>query len=129
MRDYVLKPFRLSVLIPRIRALMRTRAFGGEAPLKIGPYMMSQGTLINVLTCKTLKLTEKEVEILKFFKQAEGQTITKDELLLGVWGYSAAMNTHTLETHIYRLRQKIETDPKAASIILTAPGGYRLVTT
>ena len=74
-----------------------------------------------------MRLTEKETAILKYLYRAGEKAVTRDILLNEVWGYNAGVTTHTLETHIYRLRQKIERDPAAASILVTESGGYRLV--
>ena len=74
-----------------------------------------------------VRLTEKETSILKYLYRAGNKVVTRDILLNEVWGYNAGVTTHTLETHIYRLRQKIETEPSDAKILITEPGGYRLV--
>ena len=75
---------------------------------------------------KKLRLTEKETNILKYLYRAGGKTISREELLSEVWGYNAGVTTHTLETHVYRLRQKIEPDPANARLLITDAGGYRL---
>ena len=82
--------------------------------------------LTDVDTEEKTRLTEKETAILKFLKRAEGKTISREKLLNEVWGYNSNVTTHTLETHIYRLRQKIERDPSKAAIILTESGGYSM---
>ena len=74
---------------------------------------------------KRVRLTEKETNILKYLQRAGG-TVSREVLLHEVWGYNPAVSTHTLETHIYRLRQKIEKDPSHAQLLLTESGGYRL---
>ena len=76
---------------------------------------------------KKIRLTEKETSILKYLYRAGEKAIGRDQLLGEVWGYNAGVTTHTLETHVYRLRQKIERDPSQAEILVTEPGGYRLV--
>ena len=73
-----------------------------------------------------VRLTEKETSILKYLYRSGDKAIGRDELLNEVWGYNAGVTTHTLETHVYRLRQKIEDDPSNARILVTEPGGYRL---
>ena len=75
-----------------------------------------------------LRLTEKETAILQYLNRAKGEVVSRDDLLRDVWGYNANVTTHTLETHIYRLRQKIESDPANAKLLLTDAGGYRLAT-
>ena len=72
-------------------------------------------------------LTEKEIAILKYLYYAGDKVVSREQLLVEVWGYNAEVTTHTLETHIYRLRKKIESDPSSASILVTESGGYRLI--
>ena len=74
-----------------------------------------------------MRLTEKETAILKYLYRTGDKVVSRDVLLNEVWGYNAGVTTHTLETHIYRLRQKIEPDPSNAKLLVTEPGGYRLV--
>jgi DNA-binding response OmpR family regulator len=76
---------------------------------------------------KKIRLTEKETAIIKFLYRSGEQSVSRETLLHDVWGYNAGVSTHTLETHIYRLRQKIERDPAQAEIIVTEGGGYKLV--
>jgi DNA-binding response OmpR family regulator len=125
--DYVTKPFRLSVLLARLRAHLRQREFADDAILTIGPYTFrpSAKLMTDASGKKKVRLTEKEAAILKFLYRAD-RVIGRDTLLGEVWGYNASVTTHTLETHVYRLRQKIERDPSHAEILVTEPGGYRL---
>jgi DNA-binding response OmpR family regulator len=127
--DYVIKPFRLSVLLARLRAHLRQSEHRDDAIFTIGPYSFRPGAklLTEPVTRKKVRLTEKETAILKYLYRAGDRVIDRDTLLGEVWGYNAGVTTHTLETHVYRLRQKIERDPAAAEILVTAPGGYRLV--
>jgi DNA-binding response OmpR family regulator len=127
--DYVAKPFRLNVLLARIRAHLRQRVMSEDAVFTIGPYTFRPGAklLVDEQTRKKVRLTEKETAILKYLYRAGDRTIGRDTLLNEVWGYNAGVTTHTLETHVYRLRQKIERDPQNAQILVTASGGYRLV--
>jgi DNA-binding response OmpR family regulator len=74
---------------------------------------------------KKIRLTDKETNILKYLYRAGGKVVSREELLTEVWGYNAGVTTHTLETHVYRLRQKIEPDP-SARLLMTEAGGYRL---
>jgi DNA-binding response OmpR family regulator len=125
--DYVAKPFRFAQLLAKLRAQMRAFEAAEEAVVAIGPYTFRAGA--KTLTSEEgglLRLTEKEVAILRFLHRAGEGTVGRDVLLQQVWGYNAAVTTHTLETHIYRLRQKIEIDPSDARILVTEPGGYRL---
>lgn len=128
--DYVTKPFRFSVLLARIRAHLRQHELSEDASFALGPYHFkpSAKLLINADTTKKVRLTEKETAILKFLKRAEGRAVSREVLLDEVWGYNAGVTTHTLETHIYRLRQKIERNPADAQILVTESGGYRLIT-
>ncbi|MFC4237643.1 response regulator transcription factor [Thalassospira xianhensis] len=127
--DYVTKPFRLNVLLARIRAHIRQHEQSEDAVFVIGPYSFqpSAKLLIETVTEKKVRLTEKETSILKFLFRAGDKPVTRETLLDEVWGYNAGVTTHTLETHVYRLRQKIEKDPSNATILVTEPGGYKLV--
>lgn len=127
--DYITKPFRLGVLLARIRAQMRQHERSEDAVFTLGPYTFrpSAKLLINPENNRKIHLTEKETQILKYLYRAGDAVIGRDELLNEVWGYNAGVTTHTLETHVYRLRQKLEKDPSNAQILVTEPGGYRLV--
>jgi DNA-binding response OmpR family regulator len=126
--DYVTKPFRFAVLLARIRAHLRQHEASDDAIFTIGPYSFRPGAKL-LLTEKgsKIRLTEKETAILRFLYRAGQRVIGRDVLLQEVWGYNANVTTHTLETHIYRLRQKIEVDPGRARILVTESGGYRLI--
>ena len=125
--DYVAKPFRFAVLLARIRAQLRQHEQSEDAVFAIGPYSFrpAQKSLIDG-EGKRIRLTEKETGILKFLYRSGDRVAPRDVLLHEVWGYNAGVTTHTLETHIYRLRQKIETNPSDARILITEGGGYRL---
>jgi DNA-binding response OmpR family regulator len=127
--DYVTKPFRLSVLLARLRAHLRQSEYSDDAEFAIGPYTFRPGAklLIDPGGRKKVRLTEKETAILKYLYRARDRVIGRGTLLGEVWGYNAGVTTHTLETHVYRLRQKIERDPTRAEILVTESGGYRLV--
>ena len=126
--DYVTKPFKFPVLLARIRAQLRTHEQSEDAVFQLGPYTFkpAQKMLITE-TDKKVRLTEKETNILKYLYRAADGVVARDVLLHEVWGYNAGVTTHTLETHIYRLRQKIEPDPANARLLVTESGGYRLV--
>jgi DNA-binding response OmpR family regulator len=126
--DYVVKPFKFAVLLARIRAQLRQHEASEDAVFSIGPYTFrpSAKLLVNERGSK-LKLTEKETAILRFLYRADEKVVSRDVLLAEVWGYNASVTTHTLETHIYRLRQKIENDPSDARILVTEAGGYKLI--
>jgi DNA-binding response OmpR family regulator len=127
--DYVTKPFRLGVLLARLRAQLRQHEQSEDAVFSIGPYTFkpSSKLLIDESGQKKIRLTEKETAILKFLYRAGDKVVSRETLLGEVWGYNTGVTTHTLETHVYRLRQKIELDPSNAQILITEPGGYRLV--
>lgn len=126
--DYVVKPFRFAVFLARIRAQLRTHEQSEDAVFAVGPYTFkpAQKILIEDSGSK-VRLTEKETAIMKYLYRAEQKIIGRDELLEQVWGYNSGVTTHTLETHIYRLRQKIEKDPSNAKLLVTEGGGYKLV--
>jgi DNA-binding response OmpR family regulator len=126
--DYVTKPFRFAVLLARIRAQLRQHEQSEDAVFTIGRYTFkpSSKLLVDEKGSK-IRLTEKETSILKYLYRASQKVITRDVLLHEVWGYNAGVTTHTLETHIYRLRQKIEKDPSNAELLVTEAGGYKLV--
>jgi DNA-binding response OmpR family regulator len=127
--DYIPKPFRLGVLLARVRAQLRQFELSDDATFPIGPYAFrpSAKMLIQANTERKIHLTEKETAILKYLYRMGDRPVTREVLLDEVWGYNAGVTTHTLETHIYRLRQKIEPEPTNARILVTEPGGYRLV--
>jgi DNA-binding response OmpR family regulator len=126
--DYVTKPFRFSVLLARIRAALRQHDQSEDVVFTIGHYSFhpAQKLLENGEGNK-IRLTDKETSILKYLYRQGPKTIGRDVLLKEVWGYNNRVTTHTLETHIYRLRQKIERDPSNARLLVTEEGGYRLV--
>ena len=126
--DYVTKPFRFSVLLARIRAALRQHDQSEDVVFTIGPYSFQPANkMLEGNDGGKVRLTDKETSILKFLYRQGPKTITRDVLLKEVWGYNNRVTTHTLETHIYRLRQKIERDPSNARLLVTEDGGYRLV--
>ena len=126
--DYIAKPFKLPVLLARIRAQLRQHEQSEDAVFGVGPYTFKPAAKLLLDEAeRKIRLTEKETNILKYLYRAGSAVVARDVLLHEVWGYNAGVTTHTLETHIYRLRQKIERDPSNATILVTEPGGYRLV--
>ena len=126
--DYVTKPFKFAVLLARIRAQLRQHEQSEDAIFQIGPYTFKPASKLLVDEHeKKIRLTEKETSILKFLYRSGDKVVTRDVLLHEVWGYNSEVTTHTLETHIYRLRQKIEKDPSNAELLVTETGGYKLV--
>ncbi len=131
--DYVTKPFRFAVLLARLRAHLRSFEQSEDATFQIGPFEFKPAykKLIsppddNGRQPRDIRLTEKETNILKYLYRAGGKPVGRDELLHEVWGYNSGVTTHTLETHVYRLRQKIEPEKGVARLLVTEPGGYRL---
>lgn len=126
--DYITKPFRFGILLARMRAHLRSHENSEAATLAIGTYRFrpAMKVLEDEGAGTKIRLTEKETNILKFLYRADNAPVPRETLLEEVWGYNAQVSTHTLETHIYRLRQKIEQDPSAADLLLTVEGGYCL---
>ena len=126
--DYVTKPFRFAVLLARIRAQLRQHEASEDAVFTIGPFTFrpSSKLLLNAKGNK-VRLTEKETAILRFLYRAGQKPVSRETLLQEVWGYNSGVTTHTLETHIYRLRQKVERDATTPAILVTETGGYKLV--
>lgn len=127
--DYITKPFRLGIFAARLRAHIRQHERSDDAVFNVGPYTFKPGAklLVNPATRKKIRLTDKETAILKYLYRSGSRVISRDVLLDEVWGYNAGVTTHTLETHVYRLRQKIEEDPSRAQLLVTEAGGYRLI--
>jgi len=126
--DYVSKPFKFPVLLARIRAQLRQHEQSEDAVFQLGPYTFKPAMKILIgEDDRKIRLTEKETNILKFLYRSSEGVVARDVLLHEVWGYNAGVTTHTLETHIYRLRQKIEPDPSNARLLVTESGGYRLL--
>lgn len=126
--DYIVKPFRLGELLARLRRHLAIFDNSDDAVFSIGPYTFRPAAKLLLETARNrkIRLTEKEAAILKFLYRADGKPVARQVLLNEVWGYNAAVTTHTLETHIYRLRQKVEPDPANARLLVTESGGYKL---
>ena len=127
--DYIPKPFKIEILLARLRAHMRQYEQSEHAVFNFGKYSFRPGArvLLDNETKKQIRLTDKETEIIKFLYRSNGKVVSKNVLLDEVWGYNAGMATHTLETHVYRLRQKLEKDPSNSEILVTESNGYKLV--
>jgi DNA-binding response OmpR family regulator len=124
----VTKPFRFAVLLARIRAQLRQHEASEDAIFAIGPYMFRPRSKLFVNPKgKKVRLTEKETSILRYLYRAGQQAISRETLLREVWGYNSGVTTHTVETHIYRLRQKIEENAAVPVILVTDVSGYRLM--
>ncbi len=119
------KPVRLGSLLARVEEALA--AAPAQAAVRLGPWRFDPvARLLEAADGRKVRLTDKETAILDHLRRADG-VVGREQLLAQVWGYSAAVTTHTLETHIYRLRRKIEPDPVNATLLVTEPGGYRLV--
>ena len=126
--DYVTKPFKFPVLLARMRAQLRQHEQSEDANFTLGPYTFKPAMKMLITEDeRKIRLTEKETNILKFLYRSTDGVVPRDILLHEVWGYNAGVTTHTLETHIYRLRQKIEPDPSNVRLLVTESGGYRLM--
>jgi DNA-binding response OmpR family regulator len=125
--DYVIKPFRFAVLLARVRTLLRQYESSEDAVLAIGPYTFRPNSkLLLQLNGNKVRLTEKETSILRHLYRAGERPVSRDTLLQEVWAYNSGVTTHTIETHIYRLRQKIEKDAAVPALLITEAGGYTL---
>lgn len=126
--DYVTKPVRFRVLLARVHAQCRQFELSVDASFAFGPYTFrpSAKMLVDAETNRKLHLTAKEAAILKYLYRAGNRPVPREVLLDEVWGYRTGATTHTLETHIYRLRQKIERTPGATQMLVTEAAGYRL---
>ena len=126
--DYITKPFKFAILLARVRAQLRQHEQSEDAVFTIGHYTFKPASKLLVDEAgQKVRLTEKETSILKYLYRAGEKMVPREVLLHEVWGYNAGVTTHTLETHIYRLRQKIEKDPSNSEILITEMGGYKLV--
>ena len=123
--EHIAKPFRFAELLARLNLYLSRHAASDDTPVTIGPYLFRPGAKLLTEGARKVRLTEKETDILKFL-HAAGATVARETLLHEVWGYNPAVTTHTLETHIYRLRKKIEGTAGEARILVTEDGGYRL---
>jgi DNA-binding response OmpR family regulator len=125
--DYVIKPFRFAVLLARVRTLLRQYESSEDAVLAIGPYTFRPNSkLLLQLNGNKVRLTEKETSILRHLYRAGERPVSRETLLQEVWAYNSGVTTHTIETHIYRLRQKIEKDAAVPALLITEGGGYTL---
>ena len=125
--EYIIKPFRYPVLLKSIETQLHKFKKSENTQYGIGKYAFKPNSkILETNESKSIRLTEKENNILKFLYKNLGNFISREILLHEVWGYNSTVTTHTLETHIYRLRQKFEDDPSNAYFLITEPGGYKL---
>jgi DNA-binding response OmpR family regulator len=126
--DYIAKPFRANELLARLQTQLRLFDSSENAVFTVGPYTFRPAakSLVGADKKQRIRLTGKEVDIIKYLHRHANRVVSRQKLLDEVWGYNAGVATHTLETHVYRLRQKMEVDPANSRLLLTAAGGYRL---
>jgi DNA-binding response OmpR family regulator len=128
--DFLVRPLRPRELAARIRAQLRVTVGHDESDLKVGVLTFRPATRVAVhpFLSQPVRLTEKEAALLGRLCRAEGRPVSRQTLLREVWGYSPNVSSHTVETHIYRLRRKIEGNSGTPPILLSEEGGYRLAT-
>lgn len=127
--DYVMsESVKVSLIIARIKASMRWRHLREFGSFEIGPFKFDMETkTLSSSQSEDINLTNKEDRILKYLLSRQGAVVSRIDLLRHVWGYNGYADTHTVETHIYRLRKKIGKFTDSKAIIITEVGGYRLV--
>ena len=126
--DFVIQPFSFQVLFARIRSLIRHYNMSGEAIIMIGQYSINPRKKLGIdIKGQRYLFTDKEIELLKHLHRASEKMVSSQQLYKEVWGSTVPLNTHTLESHIYRLRQKIELNPKVPVHLITCDGGYKLI--
>ena len=121
------KPIYFPRLLKKIKKEIRDFVINNNREIEIGPYSFNY--LMKRLITKTgieIRLTEMETKILNFLYKSNGKLLKRDTLLTEVWGYKSEVMTHTLETHIYRLRKKIGANCIGQNLLVSEPGGYRL---
>ncbi len=121
---YLIKPFRITRLIHHIHALLKKES--EKENFRLGAYLFEPSEKRLKKGRKTIYLTGKETDILTYLCRLRPETVSREALLKDVWGYHPDLDTHTLETHIYRLRQKLQTQKGTSSLLITDAGGYRL---
>ncbi len=126
----ITKPFRLGTLMARVKQLIEHPAHSLIAPVEVGPFTFHPETraLEHRPSRTSNRLTEKESLILIELLLAGEAPVDRNTLLERVWGHDTRIRTHTLETHIWRLRRKLGEDRARARILLNVPGGYLLKT-
>ena len=123
------RPFKIIMLLECIRRLLSKYDFSSEVIIPLGDIQFFPGSrFIMMENEQKVNLTEKETNILKYLCQSKDQIVSREVLLNEVWGHTTSLTTHTLETYIYRLRQKISAKLNGKELIITKKGGYQLLT-
>ena len=127
--DYLTKPFEMMELMARIEALLRrapAKPAAQQAVMRIGSLTIDlRGTTV-LRDRSPVRLSAREFQLLRYFVEHRGATLSRDLILKDVWGYSADTFTRTVDVHVASLRQKLEKDPKQPELILTVQGlGYK----
>jgi DNA-binding response OmpR family regulator len=124
--DCLARPFRAGHLVARLDAAWRQRGGARDADVALGDWTFRAGAkqLVDA-SGRTVRLTEKETAILEALRRAYPAAVPRETLLAEVWGYGEGIDTHTLQTHVYRLRRKIEPEGQGR-LVLSDEGGYRL---
>jgi DNA-binding response OmpR family regulator len=126
--DYVVKPFGMRELLARIRAVLRRATRDSPALLTFADVEVDLDQRVVRRASEEIRLTRAEFNLLAFFLQNPGRALSRDVLLNSVWGYESFPNTRTVDAHVVRLRQKLETEPEAPRHFLTMHGiGYRFL--
>ena len=125
--DYIAKPMRMGELLARMNTYLRQHKLSDDARFEIEglDFVPSQKTIASRISGEKIILTEKETMVLKMLNKKAPDAVSCEALLLEIWGFQKGLTTHTLETHIYRLRQKL-TRLTTEPVIETAQDGYRL---
>lgn len=120
-------PYKIGMLLQSLQNLVKNKQIHQQAqPIKMGQFLLNPQTKILNKNSNDIRLTDKEFDIILFLFQSSPQKIARDQLLHRIWGYGEGIETHTLETHIYRLRQKVESNPAQPDFLKTDDDGYYL---
>lgn len=126
--DYLAKPVRANLVMARLRAHLRQYEQCEAAAIPMGRFVLraAEKLLLDIADNRAIRLTAREADLLKYLHRAGDRTVSQSRLLTDVWGYHASVDTHTVQTHVHRLRRKIGGDPHGAGLIVTDGHGYRL---
>ena len=126
---FMFKPLILPTLLNQIQTTINVFENSTDGFLRFGDYELRprEKEIYNTKTKKTTKLTEREVNIIQYLYKSPNDCVSKNELLQNVWEYSSDASTHTIETHIYRLRKKVEQTTRDKQLIQAEEGGYKLI--